>query len=200
MPFDFIDRTSLIGPVERVRDRLAAYAEAGVTTLSVASYARTLDERVGAMRTLADAPRRIRPRRLRDGLRALVVRGCRPGRRPGLTEFLPISSSAHLRVVAELAGWEDPGAAFTAVTQLGTETAVLVYFRHDIVRIVTMWARSLWRPELRGRPDARMGWYVIVGTLPIGILGFLFRDLIEGRHATCGWSPRCSSSSASSSV
>ena len=72
----------------------------------------------------------------------------------GLTEFLPISSSAHLRVVAELAGWEDPGAAFTAVTQLGTETAVLVYFR-DIVRIVTMWARSLWRPELRGarRPD-----------------------------------------------
>ena len=98
----------------------------------------------------------------------------------GLTEFLPISSSAHLRVVAELAGWEDPGAAFTAVTQLGTESAVLVYFRHDIVRIVTTWTRSLWRPELRGEPDARMGWYVIVGTLPIGILGFLFRDLIEG--------------------
>ena len=72
----------------------------------------------------------------------------------GLTEFLPISSSAHLRVVAELAGWEDPGAAFTAVTQLGTESAVLVYFRHDIVRIVTMWTRSLWRPELRGEPDA----------------------------------------------
>lgn len=98
----------------------------------------------------------------------------------GLTEFLPISSSAHLRVVAELAGWDDPGAAFTAVSQLGTEAAVLVYFRRDILRIVTTWARSLWTPELRGDIDARMGWYVIVGTLPIGILGFLFRDAIEG--------------------
>lgn len=98
----------------------------------------------------------------------------------GLTEFLPISSSAHIRVVSELAGWEDPGAAFTAVTQLGTETAVLLYFRHDIVRIVTTWARSLVKPELRGDIDARMGWYVIVGTLPIGILGFVFRDTIEG--------------------
>lgn len=98
----------------------------------------------------------------------------------GLTEFLPISSSAHLRVVSELAGWEDPGAAFTAVSQLGTESAVLVYFRRDIVRIVTTWARSLVRPELRGHFDARMGWYVIVGTLPIGILGFTFRDAIEG--------------------
>ena len=98
----------------------------------------------------------------------------------GLTEFLPISSSAHIRVVSELAGWEDPGAAFTAVTQLGTEAAVLIYFRRDILNILTMWTRSLWRPELRGEPDARMGWYVIVGTLPIGILGFLLRDVIEG--------------------
>ena len=98
----------------------------------------------------------------------------------GLTEFLPISSTAHIRVVSELAGWADPGAAFTAVTQLGTETAVLLYFRHDIWRIVTTWARSLVRPELRGDIDARMGWYVIVGTLPIGILGFVFRDAIEG--------------------
>ena len=98
----------------------------------------------------------------------------------GLTEFLPISSSAHIRVVSELAGWEDPGAAFTAVTQLGTEAAVLLYFWRDIVRIVTTWTRSLYRPELRGDPDARMGWYVIVGTLPIGILGFLLRDVIEG--------------------
>jgi len=98
----------------------------------------------------------------------------------GLTEFLPISSSAHIRVVSELAGWEDPGAAFTAVTQLGTEAAVLLYFRRDIVRIISTWTRSLWRPELRGDPDARMGWYVIVGTLPIGILGFLLQDTIEG--------------------
>jgi undecaprenyl-diphosphatase len=98
----------------------------------------------------------------------------------GLTEFLPISSSAHIRVVSELAGWEDPGAAFTAVTQLGTDAAVLLYFRRDIARIISTWTRSLWRPELRGEPDARMGWYVIVGTLPIGILGFLLRDAIEG--------------------
>ncbi|MGH8893977.1 MAG: undecaprenyl-diphosphate phosphatase [Actinomycetes bacterium] len=98
----------------------------------------------------------------------------------GLTEFLPISSTAHIRVVSELAGWEDPGAAFTAVTQLGTETAVLLYFRRDIANIVRTWTMSLFRPELRGEFDARMGWYVIVGTLPIGILGFLFRDTIEG--------------------
>jgi len=98
----------------------------------------------------------------------------------GLTEFLPISSSAHIRVVSELLGWEDPGAAFTAVTQLGTESAVLLYFRRDIARIVRAWSLSLVKPEMRGDFDARMGWYVIIGTLPIGILGFLFRDAIEG--------------------
>ena len=97
----------------------------------------------------------------------------------GLTEFLPISSTAHIRIVAGLAGWEDPGAAFTAVTQLGTESAVLIYFRHDIARIVSTWARSLVKPELRGELDARMGWYVILGTLPIGVLGLIFQDTIE---------------------
>jgi undecaprenyl-diphosphatase len=96
----------------------------------------------------------------------------------GLTEFLPISS-AHLRIVAELAGWPDPGAAFTAVTQLGTEAAVLLYFRHDIAGIVRTWTLSLFKPELRGELEARMGWYVIVGTLPIGILGLLFQNTIE---------------------
>jgi undecaprenyl-diphosphatase len=98
----------------------------------------------------------------------------------GLTEFLPISSTAHIRVVSELFGWEDPGAAFTAVTQLGTEAAVLLYFRRDIANIVRAWTLSLWRPELRGDPDARMGWYVILGTIPIAVLGFLFQDEIEG--------------------
>ena len=97
----------------------------------------------------------------------------------GLTEFLPISSNAHLLIVSTLAGWGDPGAAFTAVTQLGTETAVLVYFRHDIWRIVKTWTRSLYQPELRGDIDARMGWYVIVGTIPIGVLGYTFSDQIE---------------------
>ena len=97
----------------------------------------------------------------------------------GLTEFLPISSSAHLRAVAAVAGWEDPGAAFTAVIQLGTEAAVLLYFRHDIWNIVRTWTLSLFRPELRGELDARMGWYVILGTLPIAVLGFFFQDTIE---------------------
>ncbi len=97
----------------------------------------------------------------------------------GLTEFLPISSSAHILIVSTLFGWGDPGAAFTAVTQLGTETAVLVYFRKDIWRILTTWTRSLYTPELRGNIDARMGWYVIIGTLPIGFFGFIFSDQIE---------------------
>ncbi|MEU9131191.1 undecaprenyl-diphosphate phosphatase [Kitasatospora sp. NPDC048540] len=97
----------------------------------------------------------------------------------GLTEFLPISSSAHLRVFSALLGWDDPGAAFTAVTQLGTESAVLIYFRRDIAAIVSTWARSLVRPALRQDPNARLGWFVIVGTLPIGLLGAAFQTTIE---------------------
>jgi undecaprenyl-diphosphatase len=97
----------------------------------------------------------------------------------GLTEFLPISSSAHLRVVGEAFGWGDPGAAFTAITQIGTEAAVLLYFRRDIGRIISAWVRSLGDRAMRSDPDARMGWLIIVGTLPIGILGLLFQDRIE---------------------
>jgi undecaprenyl-diphosphatase len=98
----------------------------------------------------------------------------------GLTEFLPISSSAHLRVSAAFAGWGDPGAAFTAVTQLGTETAVILYFRNKIGRILVAWFRSLRRPSTwSDDPDARMGWLVVIGTLPIAILGLLFEDEIE---------------------
>ena len=97
----------------------------------------------------------------------------------GLTEFLPISSSAHLRVVGEAFGWEDPGAAFTAITQIGTEIAVLLYFRHDITRIVSTWVRSLGNRSLRSEPDARMGWLIIIGSVPIVVLGLLFQDQIE---------------------
>ncbi|WP_435768740.1 undecaprenyl-diphosphate phosphatase [Nocardioides sp. SYSU DS0651] len=97
----------------------------------------------------------------------------------GLTEFLPISSSAHLRIFPELFGWGDPGAAFTAVIQIGTELAVLLYFRKDIWRIASTWTRSLVKPEYRGHVDARLGWYVIVGSLPIVILGVLLKDVIE---------------------
>lgn len=97
----------------------------------------------------------------------------------GLTEFLPISSSAHIRVVSAFAGWQDPGAAFTAVIQLGTETAVLIYFRQEIWQIISTWTRSLFNKELRSHWAARMGWYVIVGTLPIAILGLVLKDQIE---------------------
>ena len=97
----------------------------------------------------------------------------------GLTEFLPISSSAHLRVVPAIFGWEDPGAAFTAVTQLGTEAAVLIYFRHDIWRIVTGWFRGLVRAEARDESAWRLGWAIIVATIPIGIFGLAFENQIE---------------------
>jgi undecaprenyl-diphosphatase len=97
----------------------------------------------------------------------------------GLTEFLPISSTAHLRIVPAFAGWEDPGAAFTAVTQLGTMAAVVLYFRADLARISRAWLRSLGRRELRRELDARIGWYIVLGTVPIGIFGLLFKDQIE---------------------
>ena len=97
----------------------------------------------------------------------------------GLTEFLPISSSAHLRIYPELFGWGDPGAAFTAVVQIGTELAVLIYFRKDIWRIANAWLKSLVKPEYRGSLDARMGWFIIIGSLPIVVLGIALKDIIE---------------------
>ena len=97
----------------------------------------------------------------------------------GLTEFLPISSTAHLRIVPAFAGWDDPGAAFTAVVQLGTMAAVLLYFRHELWRIAVATLRSLRDPELRRTLDARLGYYIILGTIPIGLFGLIFKDQIE---------------------
>ena len=97
----------------------------------------------------------------------------------GLTEFLPVSSTAHLRIVPAFVGWEDPGAAFTAVIQLGTMAAILVYFRAEIARILAAWVRGLRNPEIRQTLDSRLGWYVLVGTIPIGILGLAFRHQVE---------------------
>ena len=97
----------------------------------------------------------------------------------GITEFLPISSSAHIFVVSQLLGWQDPGAAFTAVSQIGTELAVIVFFRRDIARIISAWTQSLFKPALRSGIDARMGWYIIVGTIPIAVIGLIFSHQIE---------------------
>jgi undecaprenyl-diphosphatase len=97
----------------------------------------------------------------------------------GLTEFLPISSSAHLRIFPELFGWGDPGAAFTAVIQIGTELAVLIFFRKDLWRIGSAWVRSLYDASWRGNFDARMGWFIIVGSMPIVLLGIVLKDVIE---------------------
>jgi undecaprenyl-diphosphatase len=99
----------------------------------------------------------------------------------GLTEFLPISSSAHLRIAGEfLPSGADPGAAFTAITQIGTETAVLVYFWSDIRRIAAAWlSKVLLRKPTGEESDVRMGWLIIIGSLPIIILGLLFKDQIE---------------------
>jgi undecaprenyl-diphosphatase len=97
----------------------------------------------------------------------------------GLTEFLPISSSGHLRIVPAFAGWEDPGAAFTAVIQLGTMAAVVLYFREDLLRIARAWLASLRDPSRRSELDARLGWYLILGTIPIVIFGVAFKNQIE---------------------
>jgi undecaprenyl-diphosphatase len=98
----------------------------------------------------------------------------------GLTEFLPVSSSAHLRILGEfLPSGTDPGAAFTAITQLGTETAVLVYFWKDIISIATAWLRQVFRIGAYDKDAARMGWLIIIGSLPIIILGLAFKDQIE---------------------
>ena len=109
-----------------------------------------------------------------DTLQAIVL-----GVVQGLTEFLPISSTAHLRIVPAFAGWHDPGAAFTAVVQLGTMAAVLLYFRNDLWNIARAWLRSLRDAGHRATLEARLGWYLIIGTVPISILGLAFKDKIE---------------------
>ncbi|WP_018742602.1 undecaprenyl-diphosphate phosphatase [Salinispora oceanensis] len=97
----------------------------------------------------------------------------------GLTEFLPISSSGHLRITSAIFFERDAGASFTAVTQLGTEAAVLLYFAKDIWRITRTWVVGIWDRSVRSSLDYRMGWYVIVGSIPIGVFGLLFKDQIR---------------------
>lgn len=103
----------------------------------------------------------------------------------GLTEFLPISSSAHLRILGEvLPSATDPGATFTAITQLGTETAVVIYFRRDIGRIISRWFRAFRRgdgPDAvpQSDPDVRLGWLIILGTIPIALVGYFLQETIR---------------------
>lgn len=98
-----------------------------------------------------------------------------------LTEFLPISSSAHVRIVGEfMLPGRDPGAFFTAIIQIGTEAAVVVYFWRDIVSIISKWFKALVGKHDRKDPEVRLGWLIIVGSIPIVILGLLFQDAIEG--------------------
>lgn len=97
----------------------------------------------------------------------------------GLTEFLPISSTAHLRIVPSFFGWQDPGAAFTAVIQLGTLLAVLIYFRRDLAVALMGWLRSFRGGEAARSREAKLGWAIFFGTIPIVIIGFLFREQIK---------------------
>ena len=97
----------------------------------------------------------------------------------GLTEFLPISSSGHLRIVPAFLGWDDPGAGFTAVIQLGTMAAVVIYFRKDLWQIARAWLRELRVPFRQSSQEAKLGWFIVLGTIPISIFGFIFKDQIE---------------------
>ena len=114
-----------------------------------------------------------------DALQAVVL-----GIVQGLTEFLPISSSAHLRIVPAVFGWEDPGAAFTAIIQLGTMAAVLLYFRRDLWTIARAFLHGLTDATVRRTRDSIMGWYLVIGTIPICILGVAFKDPIENEFRT----------------
>ena len=97
----------------------------------------------------------------------------------GITEFLPISSTAHLRIVPALLGWDDPGAAYSAVIQLGTVAAVLAYFRADIIKLTKGFFRGLIDKKPFGTEDSRLAWFVGLGTIPISVLGLLFKSKIE---------------------
>src|SRR6184192_1641908 len=104
----------------------------------------------------------------------------------GLTEFLPISSTAHIRIVPVLFGWHfyggstnDPGAAFTAVVQIGTTLAVVLYFWRELLHVTVAWFRGLYDRSVRGTLEYKLGWYLILATIPVGVFGLIFSNQIE---------------------
>lgn len=104
----------------------------------------------------------------------------------GLTEFLPVSSTAHLRIVPALFGWHfyggttnDPGAAFTAIVQLGTTAAIVVYFWRELLQVTVAWFRGLYDKSVRGTLEYKLGWYLILATVPVGAFGLAFSHQIE---------------------
>ncbi|MDQ6851797.1 MAG: undecaprenyl-diphosphate phosphatase [Actinomycetota bacterium] len=104
----------------------------------------------------------------------------------GLTEFLPVSSTAHLRIVPALFGWHfyggttnDPGAPFTAIVQLGTTAAIVIYFWRELLHVSVAWVRGLYDKSVRGSLECRLGWYLILATVPVGIFGLVFSKQIE---------------------
>jgi undecaprenyl-diphosphatase len=97
----------------------------------------------------------------------------------GLTEFIPVSSTAHLRIVPALLGWDDPGAAYTAVIQLGTLAAALIYFARDLRMLIVAALRSLVSANARRTPEARLAWSIAAANIPIVVLGLIFRRFIE---------------------
>lgn len=97
----------------------------------------------------------------------------------GLTEFLPISSTAHLRIVPALLGWDDPGAAFTAVIQLGTMLAIVVYFWRELLQVTVAWFRGIWDKPVRATLEYKLGWYLILATIPVAVFGLVFSDQIK---------------------
>ena len=182
VPLEFLDATSLVGPIERIRDRLVAYAEAGVTTLSITPTARTLEERLQrAPRPWPSALEAAGSRRVSSaiGYGDSIVLGVVEG----LTEFLPVSSTGHLTIAESLLGKQTDNAAvtaFTVIIQFGAIVATFLYFRRDIVRLVAAWARGLFSAEARENPDYRFAWYVIAGSIPVVVAGVLLKPLITG--------------------
>ena len=184
VPEQFIDATSLLGPPGRIARRMAEFAAAGVTTLSVSpqgSTDRGPPVRVARCGRGAGA---VRGRRM-TLFQAIVL-----GIVQGLTEFFPVSSTAHLRIVPALLGWHfynsatgtstnDPGAAFTAVIQLGTTVAVVLYFWRELVHVLAAWFHGIRDASHRESLEYRMGWYLIIATIPVSVFGLAFSHQIE---------------------